>query len=104
MRIHTWLTLALLTSVLHAEAQHEPAKPPVPVSVRTVERSTAAGGVRYSADIKPARQVDLAFRVSGYIQELLQVPGPDGRQRDVQEGDRVTKGTRLAQVRDSTMW
>lgn len=100
MRTTIWLILVVLTGVLCAEAQQEPAKQkPIPVVVRTMEHSTSAGDVRSSADIKPSRQVDLAFRVGGYIQELLQVLGADGQRRDVQEDDRVTRGTTLARVR-----
>jgi len=101
MRPTIWLILVLLTGVLSAAAQQEPARQtPIAVGVQTVEPSTDARGVRSAADIRPSRQVDLAFRVGGYIQELLQSQGPDGQRRDVQEGDRVTRGTTLARVRD----
>ena len=104
MQSNVWLAIVLWTgvSMLVVHAQEDPArKPPVPVSVRAVEQHVAAGGVRYSAEIKPSKQVDLAFKVGGYVQTLLQVRGVDGQQRDVQEGDRVTRGTVLARVRDT---
>jgi len=45
-------------------------------------------------------QVDVAFKVAGYIESILQVRGADGRQRNVQDGDFVRRGTVLARVRD----
>jgi RND family efflux transporter MFP subunit len=64
-------------------------------------RTSDAGGRRYSASIRPDVQVDLAFKVSGYVDDLLQVRGADGRRRSVQEGDVVTRATVLAHVRDN---
>ncbi|MBI2875276.1 MAG: efflux RND transporter periplasmic adaptor subunit [Candidatus Tectomicrobia bacterium] len=76
-------------------------KPLTPVGVRAVEPYSTGGGVRYSASIKPNAQVDLSFKASGYVREILQVRGADGRERDVQEGDWVTPGTILARVREA---
>lgn len=74
-------------------------KPPTPVRVKVVETISSTGGVRYSASITARTQVDLAFRVGGYVEAIHQVRGFDGRMRDVQEGDVVPKGTVLARVR-----
>jgi len=74
-------------------------KPLTPVRVSAVETYEADPGVRYSANIVSYTQVDLAFKSGGYIQTILQLRGADGRMRNVQGGDRVTKGTVLAQVR-----
>lgn len=73
----------------------------VSVKVKTVEMNQANKGVRYSANIEPMKQVELAFRVSGYVDHILQARGVDGRMRDVQEGDIITRGTVLARVRQS---
>ena len=54
---------------------------------------------RYSASIEPFAQVDLAFKSGGIIEQIYQVRGADGRKRDVEAGDRVSRNTRLAQVR-----
>jgi multidrug efflux system membrane fusion protein len=69
--------------------------------VRAVEVGTVRldGGVRYSANIAPYSQVDLAFKSGGYLAQLRQVRGADGRVRNVGEGDWVAKGTVLAEVR-----
>ncbi len=80
-------------------------KPLKPVRVHAVEnyypdRSTGSGE-RYSANIRPAMQIDLAFKNGGYIDQIHQVKGADGRIRSVQEGDWVAKGTVLARLRDA---
>src|SRR5262247_4323366 len=72
---------------------------PAPVKVKTVEMNQVGKGVRYSANIEPMKQVELAFKVSGYVDRILQARGVDGRMRDAQAGDVVTKGTALASVR-----
>ena len=69
-----------------------------PVRVAQVQTLTAGNAVRYSANIVPNSQVDLAFRSSGYIESIRQVRGADGHVRNVDEGDWVTKGTTLAVV------
>ncbi len=74
---------------------------PLPVTVLTVQNAASEGGLRYSANIKPDVQVDLAFKVGGYIDEIFQVTGADGRKRNVQEGDLIKKGTVLARVRET---
>jgi len=60
------LTIAVSVSVLSgcsSEAAKElPAKP---VKVKAVEKHTSAQPVRYSASIRAAAQVDVAFKVAG---------------------------------------
>jgi RND family efflux transporter MFP subunit len=56
---------------------------------------------RYSAVVLPNKQVDLAFKSAGVIEEVHQARGADGRLRDVEPGDRVAAGTSLASVRVS---
>jgi RND family efflux transporter MFP subunit len=75
--------------------------PPLPVRVQVVERTGDAGGRRWTASIRPDVQVELAFKVGGYVEEILTVRGADGRTRHVQEGDVVRRGTVLARVRDN---
>lgn len=74
---------------------------PVPVRVQVVGPAEERRGRRYSATIRPEVDMDLAFKVGGYVEEILQVTAADGRRRPVQTGDRVTRGTVLARVRDS---
>jgi RND family efflux transporter MFP subunit len=78
-----------------------PERQPVPVRVQVAQHSRGTGELRYSAAIHPDAQVDLAFKVNGYIDSILQVRGADGRMRHVQDGDLVRRGTVLAHVRDT---
>ena len=74
-------------------------QPLVPVKVQTVESGAGGVSTRYSAAVLPAVQVDVAFKVTGYVDSLAQVKLPDGTTRAIQEGDRVTPGTMLARIR-----
>src|ERR1700736_5265363 len=76
-------------------------KPAVPVKVVAVELNSAGNGSRYSATIIPRIEVELAFKVAGYVDALQKVRGVEGRVRDVQEGDRISAGAVLARVRQS---
>jgi multidrug efflux system membrane fusion protein len=98
-----WLAIGLLLGTLVAGCQDQDPyqKPPTPVKVKAVQSGGEERGGRYSATILPFTQVDLAFKVGGYVREILQVRGADGRLRLVQEGDRVAKGTVLARLRES---
>jgi len=72
---------------------------PVPVKVHAVESGAGGTSTRYSAAVLPAVQVDVAFKVTGYVDALAQVRLPDGTTRPIQEGDRVTPGMMLARIR-----
>jgi RND family efflux transporter MFP subunit len=92
----------VLTAVLGACGHKQVEKPAVPVKVATVELNAASNGEqRYSATIVPRTEVELAFKVGGYVDAIQQVRGVDGRMRDLQEGDRITAGAVLARVRQS---
>ncbi len=73
--------------------------PPTVVRVTAVQLHEAEEGARYSANIVPYSQVDLSFKVGGYVERILREKGVDGRMRDLQQGDRVSIGRVLAQVR-----
>ncbi len=101
------VSAALLLAALASVAMMKPKsraveKPVVPVKVAAVELSAAGGGEqRYSATIIPRTQVELAFKVGGYVDAIQQVRGVDGKLRNLQEGDRITAGAVLARVRQS---
>src|SRR5919202_4536940 len=54
---------------------------------------------RYAGSIKADASVDVAFRVSGVVEEVTQVRGADGRTRNLQDGDPVRRGDVLARLR-----
>jgi RND family efflux transporter MFP subunit len=77
-----------------------PSQPPRAVRVATVAApQTNADTLRYSASILPYAQVDLMFRSSGYVTDVRQVRGADGRTRDIGTGDYVEQGLTLAHIR-----
>jgi RND family efflux transporter MFP subunit len=66
-----------------------------------VASSATGTSVRYSGTVKPALEVPVAFKVGGYVEEILTTRDDRGQPRDVQEGDPVEKGAVLARVRSS---
>ena len=93
----TLFSLVLMLACQSKQVQ----KPTVPVKVATVELHAANSGARYSATIIPRTQVELAFKVDGYVETLQKVRGVDGQLRDLQEGDAIVAGSVLARVRQS---
>lgn len=87
---------ALLTSCHKTEKAEKRA---TPVGVQTVQTHDGVASTRYSATIQPYEQVDLSFRVNGYVEQVRTIRSADGNSRMVQDGDHVTKGALLAQVR-----
>src|SRR5207249_4736049 len=65
------LLLISLASCGHETRKTE--KTATPVRVVAVENFTPRTGERYSASIEPARQVNLAFRVNGFVLYLHQI-------------------------------
>ena len=90
-----------LTTIVAGCGHKEPEKRVVPVKVAAVELNAASTEARYSATIIPRTQVELAFKVGGYVDALRKVRGVDGKMRDIQEGDRISTGAVLARVRQS---
>jgi RND family efflux transporter MFP subunit len=70
-----------------------------PVRTAEVQSISTGSETRYSANIVPNAQVDLIFKSGGYVVNVRQVRGADGRMRAVDTGDWVTRGTVLATVR-----
>ena len=88
-----------LAALLAACDQQEPGPPPpTPVRVEAVTPHKPHETLRYSANIEPAKSVNLAFKVDGYVKEILQVSGADSQMRDIQAGDPASQGTVLAAV------
>jgi len=91
----------LLMTIAGGCGHKEAEKRVVPVRVAAVELNAASTEARYSATIIPRTQVELAFKVGGYVDALRKVRGVDGKMRDIQEGDRISTGAVLARVRQS---
>jgi RND family efflux transporter MFP subunit len=96
-------TLVLIFAALYSQsgcsrAASEP-RPLTPVRVAQVQNISTGSETRYSANIVPNAQVDLAFKSGGYVVSIRQVQGADGRLRSIDTGDWVSRGTTLAVVR-----
>ncbi|MBV8831948.1 MAG: efflux RND transporter periplasmic adaptor subunit [Acidobacteriaceae bacterium] len=73
----------------------------VPVKAESVATQEVRSSWRYSGEIRPDKQVQLAFKEPGYVDSLHQLRGADGRWRDLQVGDETAAGTVLAHLRRS---
>ena len=89
----TALALIALTIGCKTKAQEKTVKP---VKVKTVETHSGTSSVRYSASIRPSSQVEISFKVGGYVESIRNAEG-----RHIQAGDVVMKGTVLAHLRQS---
>src|SRR5258706_2721452 len=77
-----------------------PSKPPAAVRLATVAASEMNGeALRYSASVLPYAQVDLMFHSSGYVTNISQVQGAEGRARAIGMGDYAQKNLTLAHIR-----
>jgi len=93
--------ILLVPMLLLISCKKETTIDPVIQTVRagTVDQISPDPTERYSATISPIQTIDMAFKSAGLIDHVYQIRGADGRTRDVQAGDLVTKGTELAVVR-----
>ncbi len=78
---------------------HVEAKSPTPVHLGDVTLESSSQDLRYSASVMPFAQASLSFKSAGYVTEIKQVVGADGRRRDIGPGDYVSRGSVLAQIR-----
>jgi RND family efflux transporter MFP subunit len=116
LRAGTAVPLAMMC-MMGSIACHKTEPPPSPTAIR-VERVAEAHGaamLQYVATLQPITQIDLAFRVGGYVAEI----GREGKtvatgaaargkgreradtRRMLQSGDHVEKNTVLASLRQS---
>ena len=103
-RLSRLVFVLLVVSIAIIGCNHKDTAPPdsIPVTVQSVALANGAASGAYSANIIADTQVDVAFKVNGYVQSILQVKGADGKARNVQAGDAVTAGAVLAVVKDDT--
>jgi RND family efflux transporter MFP subunit len=104
-RNHGWLAsvlvlvllaqVAVTTACRQASSEQKPMTPVRVSEVRTVDTGTSN---TYSANIQPYQQVDLAFKSNGYLASIKQTKDENGKLRNIDQGDWVTRGTVLAVV------
>jgi len=94
-----------LSLVIMAGCRPAEVAEPLPVAVRVarLQLEPITQETRFTATVRERHRVELSFKVPGTVAALWQVPGVDGKPRDVQEGDQVTSDPRtpLAQLDDS---
>jgi len=98
LTVITLVSASLMMGCSKAGSKEKPAKP---VRAKAVEMHSTVSSVRYSASIRPAAQVDVAFKVGGYIDSIGRQKDSAGQWRYLQAGDVVRQGTTLARVRQS---
>jgi RND family efflux transporter MFP subunit len=92
------LALIAVTNGCHQPTPLE-AKSPTPVHLADVTLDSSSDDLRYSASVLPFAQANLSFKSAGYVTQIKQVVGADGRCRDLGPGDYVSRGSVLAQIR-----
>jgi RND family efflux transporter MFP subunit len=94
---------ALLALIATSSGCQQPtqvaAKSPTPVRVADVALHSSSESLHYSASVLPFAEAVLSFKSSGYVTEIKQVMGADGRRREIGAGDYVGRGAPLAQIR-----
>src|ERR1700693_2838679 len=102
--IGRWKAAAALLVLIAAESGcQQPtqvaAKSPTACRVADVALYSSSESLRYSASVLPLAQAALSFRSAGYVTEIKQIMGADGRRREIGPGDYVERGALLAQIR-----
>jgi multidrug efflux system membrane fusion protein len=92
------MTFAAVLHITSCGKATSEARPLTPVRTSIVESISAGDSNTYSANIQPYQQVDLAFKSNGYLASIRQVKDANGKVRNIDQGDWVTKGTVLATV------
>ena len=92
------IAAALVLETSSCQEAGTASKAPTPVRIAEVNTIQAGNALRYSANIVPYAQVDLAFKSGGYVKSIRQVKRTDGRIRNIDAGDWVAKDTVLAVV------
>jgi len=69
------------------------------VRLVAVESATGGGATTYAAVIAPNAQIDLAFRVAGYVVEIRRSKAADRQVRELEPGALVARGATLARIR-----
>jgi multidrug efflux pump subunit AcrA (membrane-fusion protein) len=107
--------LGALLGPLGCRGRQAPPPPPVAVKLLTVAQTPTESRLVYSGTVKAQTQVDLAFKVGGYVQTVGATGGHAERdasfaraaaksplsRRLLQAGDQVARGTLLAALRES---
>ena len=94
-------SVCVLAALIVACGSHSAAKLPIAVRIEQVTTNHRTATSRYSGTALALTQVDLAFRMGGYVETLATMPGADPKKkpRPLQAGDRVSRDMVLAALR-----
>ncbi len=102
-RVGSVIGAMLFSTIVAMSGCQQPTKvaanSPTPVHVVDVALYSPSEDLRYSASVLPFAEAVLSFKSAGYVTEIKQVAGADGRRRNIGSGDYVSRGTVLAQIR-----
>jgi RND family efflux transporter MFP subunit len=79
----------VLLAAISGCRRHVEAPSPIAVQVATLSREAITSEMRFTATVRELQRIELSFKVPGTLATMLQVPGFDGKQRDLHEGDEV---------------
>jgi len=96
-----WLLIPLLVYCTACTKEQAYVKPLTPVRVQVVETASTEDGPRYSGSIEPVSRVDMAFRLGGYVDQILRVADEHGGMRLVYAGDVISRGATLVRLRQA---
>ena len=103
IRVGSVIEAVLFAAIVATSGCQQPskvaAKSPTPVHVVDVALYSPSEDLRYSASVLPFAEAVLAFKSAGYVTEIKQVAGADGRRHNIGSGDYVVRGAVLAQIR-----
>jgi RND family efflux transporter MFP subunit len=92
------ITAVAVTLIEGCSKERVAGERPTPVEVQSVQSFSGTDIKRFSAVIQPYEQVDLSFRVGGYVDSIAQTTGVEQKMRSIQDGDHVNRGTVLARL------
>jgi RND family efflux transporter MFP subunit len=98
------IAILSLTFVLAGCGGSKPIQQPAQgVHAEAIQTQAGASteGLRFSAVVAPDSEAPLSFRIPGYVIALKQVRGENGKMRDIDEGDRVSRGAVLVRIRSA---
>lgn len=101
MREYLSFAAVLLACQLGCGHPREHVKPPRAVRIESIAQTTQTNTARYSGTVLAQTQVDIAFKVSGYVEAIagLKIDKSDKKPRLLQAGDSVARDTVLAALR-----
>src|SRR5262249_30229504 len=100
-RLHLVFMLVATAAIAGCRRSDAYRQPLPVVRVQTVAEADRGGVLRFSGRVDAQMQVNLAFRVAGYVDSIASLTTADGARRLVQAGDPVRRGAILAVVRQS---